>query len=282
MPRKGPVEIMSSRFAVGLIGMVVLCTGLACQRSVGQVQAESAYPMVTVTRENAKLAGLHDDIRLLGMLNRLQLSAEQINRLLPATEKLQQQRAAAQAELVAMEGDVEKALAQKRRLLLEDKPVPEGLGQLLQTLQRNEEAAREQAASKLGTSAKAVRALFTPEQLDIVTGQYEAQLQAQELLDWLRGLSDTDFGYESAANAEGLANPDGGFTQEALVKLFQTVRKLSVADYEKERNDYAKQLSPLYGASEDEENLQIAGAFSHPHMADLLRGKLKVIGDEAP
>ena len=272
---------MTNRFIIAFIAVSLLATGLACQRSVGQVEAENGYPAVTVAPDNPKLAGLQDDIRLLGMLNRLQLSGEQINRLLPVTEALQQQRAAAQAEMTAIQGDLEQALTQKRQLLVEDKPVSEDLDKQIQTLQSHEDAAQEQAATKLGEAAKAIRALLSPEQLDIATGRYEAALQAQELLDWLRGLSDTDFRDEAAANAEGLANPDRGFTQETLVKMFQTVRKLSAADYEKQRNEYAKKLAPLYGSSEEEENQQIAGVFSHAHMADLLREKLKVLGGGA-
>lgn len=280
---KGMVHKMSNRFGAALVVLVVLATGLACRHSVGQVTAEEpvSCPVVTVAPDTSRLLQLLDEIRLLGMLNRLQLSAEQIERLLPVTEKLQQERAAAQAEIAALQTDLEKVLQQKRDLLVADKPVPADLDKQIGALQNRQQAAQEQATARLGQSAKAIRALLSPQQADIATGRYEARLQAQELLEWLRGLSDSDFTEEANSNAQGLADPDKGFSAEALVKMFQTVRKLSAAEFDKQREAYAQKLAPLYGSSEDEENQQIAGAFSHPQMADLLREKLKVAGGGA-
>ncbi len=277
------VHEMSNRFGAALVVLTLLATGLACQHSVGQVTAEQpvSCPVVSLVPDSSRLLGLLDDIRLLGLLNRLQLSTEQIEKLLPVTEKLQQERAAAQAEIAALQADLEKALLQKRDLLVADKPVPADLDKQIAALQSRQQAAQEQATARLGQSAKAVRNLLSPQQADIATGRYEARLQAQELLEWLRGLSDSDFTEEANSNAQGLADPDKGFSEQILVKMFQTVRKLSAAEFEKQRETYAQQLAPLYGSSEDEEDQQIAGAFSHPHMADLLREKLKVAGEGA-
>jgi small-conductance mechanosensitive channel len=278
---------MNNRFAVALVVASLLLAGLACRPGIAQPPAApaaepgAASPAVTVTPDTAKLVELQDEVRLLGMLNRLQLTADEINKLLPPTEKLAQQRAQALAELAGMQSDLEKLVAQKRDLLLADKPVPDGLDNQIGEAQNHQEAAQEQAAAKLADSAKALRPLFTSDQLDIVAGRYEARLQARELLDWLRGLSDNDFSEEAGSNAEGLADPDQGFSKEALTKLFAAVRKLTPAQYDQQRDTYAQQLAPLYGASGPEENQQIAGAFSDPHMADLLRAKLKVIGGGA-
>jgi hypothetical protein len=268
----------------------LVLAGLACGRGSAQapappvapagapVETAPACPAVSVAPDATRLAGLQDDVRLLTMLNRLQLTTDQINKLIPAAENLAKQRAAAQAEITVMQEGLEKLLAQKRDLLLADKPVPDDLENQIETAQNHQEAAQEQAAGGLASSARALRPLFTPDQLDIVGGRYEARLQARELLDWLRGLSDNDFSEESGSNAEGLQDPDKGFSKETLAKLFAAVRKLTPAEYEKQRDDYANKLAPLYGASETEQNEQIAGAFSHPHMAELLRDKLKVLG----
>lgn len=274
---------MTKRFGIALMVAGTLLTAGACQRSVGQTTPEipGTCPAVTVMPDNGKLLSLQDDIRLLAMLNRMQLTADQINQLLPLTEKLEQQRGLAQAEQTALQADLEKALTAKRDLLLADKPVPEPLETQISTIQSHQDAAAEKARTALAEAAKALRPIFTADQLEIVTGRYEARLQARELLDWLRGLSDNDFGEEANSNADGLADPDKGFSKEALVKLFGEARKLTATQYEKQRDDYAKKLAPLYGVSEQDENNQIAGAFSHPRMADLLREKLKVIGGGA-
>ena len=273
---------MNNRLFMVLIGVALLLAGPACQRGAGQIEEGMALcPALTLAPDNAAVRGLQDDIGLLGMLNRLQLSEDQINKLLPVVEKLQQQRQAAQGQVAAILSDLEKALTQKRQLLVEDKPVGEDLEKQVSTLQNLQAAAQEHAMTELGNSAKGVRGLLSPEQLEIVTGRYEARLQAQELLEWLRGLADDDFSEEAKSNAEGLADPDRGFTEETLLKLFEAARKLSAADFEKQGETYTKQLAPLYSATEAEENQQIAGSFSHPHMADLLREKLKVIGGGA-
>ncbi len=271
---------MTNRFLMALIAGALLATGPACQRSIGQVEPEEgSCPIINLLPESPDLVGLEDDIRLLAMLNRLQLTPEQIHQLLPVSEALQGQRTTAQAEVEVLQADLRTALLQKRQLLLGDRPVPEQLNQRIQRAQVLVEAAREQAAGRLGQAAKAVRALLSPEQLAIVTGRYEGSLQAQELLDWLRGLSDTEFADEAAANAEGLENPDLGFTSDALEAMFVEVRKLSAAQYEAQRATYAAKLAPLYGVTEDEENQRIAGAFSHAHMPGLLREKLQVLGE---
>ena len=280
---------MKNRFWIILLGASVVLAGMACGRGIAQppaapapggaaAEAAPACPAVSVAPDNTRLVGLQDDVRLLGMLNRLQLNADQINKLIPAAEKLAKQRTDAQAEITVLQGGLEKLLAQKRDLLLADKPVPDDLENQIDTAQSHQEAAQQEADDQLARSAQALRSLLTPDQLDIVGGRYEARLQARELLDWLRGLSDNDFSEEGNSNAEGLADPAKGFSKETLAKLFAAVRKLTPADYEKQRDDYANKLAPLYGASDAEQDQQIAGAFSHPHMADLLQEKLKVRG----
>ncbi len=275
---------MSNRLGLALIVVSALLAGPACQRSVGQVgdnQEEIVCPTVTVAADSPLLQGLLDDLQLLALLNRLQLSAEQINRLLPMVEQLRQVRSAAEAEVAKIQEALVKALTEKRQLLLEDKPVPQELEGRLARLRFQLQQAQEQGVERLAEAARSLRPLFTAPQLEIVTGRYEARLQARELLDWLRGLSDSDFTEESAANAEGLADPDKGFSQETLVRLFADVRKMSAADYEKQQGELTQRLAPLYSPGEEDENRQIAGAFTHPHMADLLREKLRVLGNPA-
>jgi hypothetical protein len=274
---------MSNRLGL-LIVIGALLAGPACQHSVGQVednQEEIACPTVTVAADSPLLQGLQDDVQLLGLINRLQLSAEQINRLLPLVEQLTQVRSAAQAEVAKVQEALVKALTEKRQLLLEDKPASQELERRLASLRFQLQQTQEQGVERLAAAARSLRPLFTEPQLEIVTGRYEARLQARELLDWLRGLSDSDFTEESAANAEGLADPGKGFDRETLVRLFASVRKMSAAEYEKQQGELAQKLAPLYSPGEDDENRQIAGAFAHPHMADLLREKLRILGNPA-
>jgi len=275
---------MSNRLGLALIVISALLAGPVCQHSVGQVEGnpeEIICPTVTVAADSPLLQGLQDDVQLLGLINRLQLSAEQINRLLPMVERLAEARTAAQAEVAKVQEALVKALTEKRQLLLEDKPTSQELERRLAELRFQLQQTQEQGVERLAAAARSLRPLFTEPQLEIVTGRYEARLQARELLDWLRGLSDSDFTEESAANAEGLADPDKGFDQETLVRLFASVRKMSAAEYEKQQGELAQKLAPLYSPGEDDENRQIAGAFAHPHMADLLREKLRILGNPA-
>ncbi|HEY3398979.1 MAG TPA: hypothetical protein VGM19_15125 [Armatimonadota bacterium] len=267
---------------MALLILAAALTGGACQRSSAQAPDEAtdnSCPAVSVGPESAQLLGLQDDLRLLTILDRMQLTADQINQMLPLVDQLAQQRAESDQQIEKLQGDLIRALTDKRQLLVEDKPVSEEIERQIVTLQSAVGKAREQGAARLTESAKPLRKLLTAPQLDIVTGRNEARLQARELLDWLRGLSDSDFTEEAAANAEGLADADKGLDKDVLTKLFATARKMTAAQYDKGRDELAARLAPLYGPSPDQEDAQIAGAFAHPHTAALLREKLKFAGN---
>lgn len=262
-----------------LLALTLALSGTACRQSSGQTSA-TTKPAEQSAELPAAVRDLQEDLHLLGLLNRLQLTPEQVNALLPAVEALQQERARREQQIQATEQELVAALTEQRALALRDQPPPGELETRVQTLQQQVESAVDGLPQALAPQAAAVRAVLTPPQLSILSGQYEAELQGQELLDWLRGLPDSSYTEEASANAEGLADPDKGMDQALLLNLFNTARAMSETDYRTSRAELAQRLAPLYGPPAEETDSLLAQTFSQPRMGQLLREKLAALGAE--
>ena len=92
-----------------LLALTLALSGTACRQSSGQTSAprEPAAPSAELP---AAVRDLQEDLHLLGLLNRLQVTAEQINALLPAVEALQQERARREQQIQATEQELVAAL----------------------------------------------------------------------------------------------------------------------------------------------------------------------------
>ena len=267
--------------ALALISlMVVLMVGnAACQTAQPAgttAETPPSCPAPMLAAPSAQVQALTDDIRLLQVLNRMQFTPAEITALLPAVDALQAQRGQFDTQLAALDTQLEAALTGQRDLLLADKPVTAEVQKRISDLQTSRANLQEKAQLALAQSSAALRKSLTAPQLAIVTGSSEAQLQAREMLEWLRTLADSDFTEEAKANAEGLASPDKGLDQALLMQLFTTARKMSATDFAKSEAELAERLSPAYGLSEAEANARIASTFGHPRMPALLREKAKL------
>ena len=269
--------------ALILIGiMVVLMVGnAACQPAATPAAAPATCPPPMLAPPSAKVQQLTDDIRLLQVLNRLQFTPAQIAALLPAVDALQTQRTDFDAQIAAVDTQLETSLGGERALLMADKPITAEIQKHVSDLQSNRANLQEKAQLALAQSSAGLRKLLTAPQLAIVTGSYEAQLQGREMLEWLRTLSDNDFTEEAKANAEGLAAPDKGLDQALLLQLFNTARKMSATDFAKSEDELAQRLAPAYGLNEAEANARIAGTFGSPRMPALLREKAQLTSQGA-
>lgn len=270
---------MSKRPGVAVFTMALLLSGMACEQSGGQVTGGVGplSPALLVSTEPPTLQELTEDIRLLGLLNRLQLDAGQINGLLPLVAQLQQERSRLEAKLTGVRQELEQALSEKVGLLLQDKPIPQELEESIYSLQSRYYGAQEDMQAALATKATALRQVLTEPQLAIVSGKYEAELQAGEMFDWLRTLAESDYADEAQVNAEGLADPEMGLDENLLLNLFNTARQMSEEEYLQSREELAARLAPLYGLSDERANQQLARIFSPPRMTYLLEQKLKVL-----
>lgn len=267
-------RMLAAMIILGLAGMLIVGNA-ACQPgpSEGEPAEPASCAVPLLAPPSAKVQALSEDLRLLQLFNRLQFTPQQIQSLLPAVDALAARRAQFDQEMAAIDQRLEAALSDERALLLADKPLTAELQKRVSALQNERSATQQRAQMELASAAAGLRKLLTAPQLAIVTGSYEATLQARELLEWLRTLSDNDFAEEAQANAEGLAVPDKGLDAQLLLNLFKTARKLSAADFARQEEELAQKLAPAYGLSETEANGRIAGAFAHPRMPGLLREK---------
>lgn len=279
MVEKGTVGVMSKPLGMAIFTVALLLSGLACQQSGGEIGGAAAPPAAgfSASTESSTLAELAEDIRLLGLLNRLQLEAGQINDLLPLVAQLCQARERLEAENTSLRQQLVQALGEKVNLLLQDKPIPQKLEERSYSLQSQYYGAQENVQTTLTTQAAGLRQVLSEAQLAIVSGKYEAELQGGEMLDWLRTLSESDYTDEAQANAEGLADPEKGLDEDLLLNLFHTAREMTEKQYLQSRSELAERLAPLYGLSDERTNQQLAKLFSSPRMTYLLREKLKIL-----
>ncbi|NLO74373.1 MAG: hypothetical protein GX100_09745 [candidate division WS1 bacterium] len=252
---------------------VLLVGNASCQTEAPTEDQAAVCPPPMLAPPPAKIQQLTEEIRLLQLLNRMQFTAEQLTALLPVVDNLQKERGQFDEQIAALDTQLEQALTRQRELLVADKRVPADLHRRLAELQKQRAELQEQAQLALAQSGGSLRKLLTAPQLAIVTGSYEAQLQAREMLAWLRTLSDEDFTQEARANAEGLAMPEKGLTQDLLLQVFTTARKMSAPDFAKSENELTQRLAPVYGLTETEADGRLAATFASPHMPGLLREK---------
>jgi hypothetical protein len=224
-----------------------------------------------ISPPSAQVQKLSDDIRLLQLIDRLQFTPEELQQLLPAVDALAAQRAQFDQAAAALDTQLESALGDERALLVADKPITDEIEKRISDLQTQRSATEQQAEQALSTSAAGLRKLLTPPQLAIVTGAYEAMLQARQELEWLRTLSDNDFSEQALGEASGLAVPEKGIDKTLLLNLFTTAHKMNPADFGKSEDEFAQKLAPAYGLSENEANGRLAATFGNAEMPALLR-----------
>lgn len=254
--------------AVAVVAAVSLtvCFVASCQ-PVGN-------PLTPATEADVALDQMIQDIDLLYIVNRLDLQQAQLAPLLEVTSRLQAERDKLAPRRQAAIGELLPALREKRALLLQDKEVtPEIEGRIRAAQGRMDDLENElrDAAAKHVPELKKV---LTPEQVSIITGEDEAQAQAEELLQWIRELPAADFAEEAKANAEELADPELNLTADVIMKIFNDARKLSEQDYNKQKATFVKRLAPLYMPMEDAADESLLEFLGSPRLGAIIKEKM--------
>ncbi|MEN6304487.1 MAG: hypothetical protein ABFD96_17265 [Armatimonadia bacterium] len=263
---------VASVFATAIVLSLLVCLVGSCQ-PVDTVPGAVAV-QARQTEAEAAFDGLVQDIDLLYTVNRLDLQKNQhqplsdlVARVQAEKDKLQPARQAALAELIP-------ALREKRALLVQDKPVPADLEERIRASQAKLDEGDEAVTQ---TSAKFVpdlKKLLSPEQVAIITGADEAHAQAEELLQWVREMDAGTFAEEGKANAAELADPELKLPADAIMKIFNDARKLSEADYDKQRETFITKLSPLYMPMQEAADSALLEFFAAPRLGAILKEKL--------
>jgi len=251
-----------------VLATALLATAARCQQA----------PAAPQTEADAILEGLNQDIQLLYTLNRLDLQAAQLTQLLAIMDKmsgeatkLEDQRQAALAKLIPL-------VREKRSLLLQDNTPGDDLEGKIRDAQDKLDDLSSGIAEARGKYAEDLKKVLSAPQVAIVTGADEANSQAEELLDWIRELPDAEYADEAKSNANELADPDAGLAADAILKLFNEARKMSAADYAKNKGAVVAKLAKLYMPLPEAANDALITWFANPRLRDVMKERLDKAG----
>jgi hypothetical protein len=259
--------MFAPRIAIVLMACCVLalatCLVASCQPATSTSPATAEAKLA--------VAELNQDIETLGSLNRLDLQPKQVQSLLTVLERLRADVAKDDAQRQAALSALVPLLREKRTALLQDKPISDDLDKRIRDAQVKVDALDDQQQQTLGKYGAEFRGILSAAQIDILTGADQARSQAEELLTWIRGMGEAEFTEEGKANATELADYEIGLPANVIMKLFTDVRKLSEAEWTKNRAPYVAKLAPLYMPMKEAADDTVVQFFAAPHMLELLK-----------
>lgn len=266
MPNLRPVLLCLMVLGLSL----TVCAGGFAQPAGDGTTKPAARP---ATEADVALDELSQDIDLLNTINRLDLQPAQIQPLLALTgkvhdekAKLEPQRQAALAELIPL-------LREKRTLLLADKEVSADLDGKIQTAQTKVDDAEQAMNTANVKYVPDMKKVLTEAQVSIITGADEARSQAEELLQWIRDLPEADYADEAKSNAAELSEPELNLRSADIMKIFDEARKISAAEYNKNRQGLVNKLAPLYMPMPEAADDAMVQFFASPRLAIILQDK---------
>ncbi len=260
---------------------LVAVVGISCRSQLKCVPPTTAAPPEGAPRVLAPAHGaVHDlmaDIRLLEILNRLALTHQQLDRLIPLASRLQDLQARYDQRNAAVAEPMHPLLVEKRNLLIEGKSSPPQLERDIGTLEGKLAAIDEELAAAQESHLAEINSLLTESQLGVLTGAAEARRQAAELLTWFREMPESEYEDEAEATAEAFAQPELGLGPGTLNTCFNTARYLSAEQYQTVADDLIDQIAPLYGATPEAANRAILGTFANSRMLTILQDKAEAV-----
>jgi len=241
-------------------GMLAILTGCA----TGQ-EREGA---------EARANDLVQDVSILGEINRLGLSKESLTNLVGVVSEIQEYLSGRNELRDDIWSRLEAQLQAQRDALLKDQPVPMATTRQIEELNAElEDFAVNTDQELLTLFALKVKAVLTPEQVDILTWADEAQMQAVTYLEWVRAMTDEEYKTEAPMAAESLS--DGReVTADQVAEILRTARALSDAEYEAGKPMLAKQLVPALRDEEISTDLILVQRMEPPRLLPLLKEKL--------
>jgi hypothetical protein len=221
---------------------------------------------------------LQQDIEVLDIINRLDLKATQFPSLLKLHAGLQQELEKMSPKREALYSQLVPLLREKRTQLMQDKAPGADLDKRIATLLAQIEAIGDDLQRATLTYASEARKSLTPAQIQILTGADEAFAQAEELLSWIRDLPATSYREEARANAEELADPALNLSVDAIMKIFESARKMNAAEYAKNKSGLIGKLAPLYMPLPEAADETIVQFLSSPRVGVILGEKAEKAG----
>ena len=242
---------------------------------------ERIGPTVTSGPQPTSIPGgvydLKADIRLLHILNRLALTRQQLDRLIPVASRLQELQSRYDQREATVAEQMRPLLSEKRDLLIKGRAAPAQLERDLSDLEAKRAAIGEELVAAQEDHLADIRSILTESQLGVLTGAAEARRQAAELLTWFREMPESEYEDEAEATAEAFAQPELGLDPGAIKTHFNTARYLPAEQYQAVADDLIDQIAPLYGATPEAANRAILGTFADPRMRTILQDKAEAV-----
>lgn len=225
------------------------------------------------TEADMALNELSQDIDLLSTVNRLDLQPAQLQPLLALVAKVQDEKAKLEPQRQAAMAELIPLLREKRTLLVQDKQTSPELDKKIQAAQSKLDDVEQSMSAANTKYVPDMKKVLTAAQTAIITGADEARSQAEELLQWIRDLPAADYADEAKANAEELAEPEVKLPAAEIMKVFDQARKLSAADYGKNRAGLVDKLAPLYMPMPEAVDDAIVQFFASSRLGAILQEK---------
>lgn len=159
------------------------------------------------------------EIMLLNLINGLNLTEEQIKKLIDQNQKVDKLRKEAEAEMNKLAADVFEAYQKLKETLEKNQGIPKDVEQRAVKMERQIIELREKVEAKLPELEKEAESILSDAQLEIVNTFNPCLIPPKNLKDPVRA---------------GQANDN-----EMLMNLFQRIRSLSSAAWEKDKNKIA-------------------------------------------
>lgn len=239
-----------------------------------------AAPVASAQQLHAQVQGLSDDIDLLSKLNSLQLTHAQLQGLLAIVQKRQALHTSILPKRAEVYTALAQALKQKRQLLLKDQPVPGQMEDKIAELNTEVQAlTRSERESALKLSDE-VHKLLTRMQWALLTGRSQAERNALQQIEWLRGLPGAQYEDEADGSSEELANPGAGLTTEKVRAIFDRAREMKAPVFEQQKTKLAEELLPAYAMSPQAEQETVLDLVSNARLGPLLADMLAARGGQ--
>lgn len=220
-----------------------------------------------------ELDDLQADIRLLDMINSLDLTTKQIDRLIPVVIRLQNLQTDYEQRKQAVTRQILPLLEQRRDALIKGTTPPRRLEQDLSRFEAKLSAVNDELWLAQEKYTTEVCKILQPAQVGVITGTEEARRRAEDLLAWFREMPAADYADESVATSEALDSPEIELDAKMLQQTFDIARSLTSAQYEVKKAELVDRIAPLYGATAEAEQRALLGVFGHWRVVEVLRDK---------
>jgi hypothetical protein len=225
----------------------------------------------------AELDEIAAENRMIEDLNRLQLSAGQVQALIVAVKELRGAAAPIEQERQGVLAELKPLLLKQRSFLIGDENPPATLRDQVAQAEGKLRELEERMAAALNALAPRLREALAEPQIAILSGAESARRQVADLLEGIREMDAATYQREVGPTAEEFADPQAGITAGDIRAVFDAARKMSAAEYRDKGAELQQKLMPLYMPTEAAGDQMLVDFFMQRGMPKVLSDKLEAM-----